>query len=174
MKLSAFESVAKALNAAQVRYLVAGGLAVNAHGYIRHTVDIDLVIALNAENIRHGFDALATLGYRPLVPIDATSFSDANQRQRWRDEKGMKVLNFHSDAHPGIGVDVFVYEPFDFDHEYEQALQGELLPGVVTRFVSIPVLIAMKHVAGRPRDLDDIEHLRLLQKNLSEKEAPDE
>ena len=31
MKLVAFETVAKALDAAQVRYLVAGGLAVNAH-----------------------------------------------------------------------------------------------------------------------------------------------
>lgn len=48
--------------------------------------------------------------------------------------------------------------------QIQQALQGELLPGVVTRFVSIPTLIAMKYASGRPRDLDDIEHLRLLQK----------
>jgi hypothetical protein len=29
-------------------------------------------------------------------------------------------------------------------------------------FVSIPALIAMKQLANRPRDLDDIEHLRLI------------
>src|SRR3546814_290524 len=131
-------------------------------------MDIDLVIALDADNIQRAFGALASLGYRPLVSINAHSFSDEAQRQKWYDEKGMKVLNFHSDAYRSAGVDVFVYEPFDFAREYEQALRGELLPGIVTRFVSIPALIAMKLAAGRPRDLDDIEHLRLLQKDDSD------
>lgn len=44
---------------AGVRYLVAGGLAVNAHGYVRFTADIDLVIALDADNIISAFAALA-------------------------------------------------------------------------------------------------------------------
>jgi len=39
-------------NEAGVRFLVAGGLAVNAHGYVRFTKDADLVIDLTAENIR--------------------------------------------------------------------------------------------------------------------------
>ena len=86
MKLAAFEAVAQALNAAQVRYLVAGGLAVNAHGYIRLTVDIDLAIALDAANIQRAFKALHSIGYRPSVPIDADAFSHSEQRQRWRDE----------------------------------------------------------------------------------------
>lgn len=163
MKLAAFEAVAQALEAARVRYLVAGGLAVNAHGYIRNTLDIDLVIALDADNIQCAFGALGTLGYRPLVPISASAFADAAQRQRWREEKGMQVLNFHSDAYHGTNVDVFVHEPFDFAHEYEIALKGEILPGVIARFVSIPTLIEMKRFAGRPRDLDDIQHLQWLQ-----------
>ncbi len=163
MKLAAFDAVAAALHREQVRYLVAGGLAVNAHGYVRHTLDIDLVIGLDADNIERAFRALATLGYCPLVPITACAFSDAQQRKRWRDEKGMQVLNFHSDAFPAASVDVFVHEPFDFAREYENSLQGEMLPGVIARFVSIPTLIEMKRLAGRPRDLDDIHHLQLLQ-----------
>jgi len=165
MKLAAFETVAKTLHAAQVRYLVAGGLAVNAHGYVRLTMDIDLVIALDAGNIRQAFRALAEISYRPSVPIDAEAFAQPEQRKRWRDEKGMQVLNFHSDAFPGTSVDVFVYEPFDFVHEYDIALRGELLPGITARFVSVPTLIRMKQAAGRPRDLDDIQHLEWLQEN---------
>ena len=74
----------------------------------------------------------------------------------------MQVLNFWSAQHPETSVDVFVHEPFAFDLEYDAALSAELLPGLVVRFVSIPTLIRMKEVAGRPLDLDDIRHLRCL------------
>lgn len=168
MQLAAFELVAKALDAAQVRYLVAGGLAVNAHGYVRLTMDIDLVIALDPGNIRQTFHALADIGYRPSISIDAEAFAQSEQRKRWQDEKGMQVLNFHSDTFPSTSVDVFVYEPFDFAREYDVALHGELLPGLDVRFVSLPTLIQMKQAAGRPRDLDDIQHLRWLQENSDE------
>ncbi|MES0872863.1 hypothetical protein [Sinimarinibacterium thermocellulolyticum] len=160
MKLDAFEAVAKALNDAAVRYLVAGGLAVNAHGYLRFTADIDLVIALDASNIISAFDALARIGYRPVVPVTAAQFSDAAQRQHWIEDKGMQVLNFLSDRHRETSVDVFVHEPFDFHQEYENALAGEIAPGLPARFVAIPTLIRMKEAAGRPRDLDDVQHLR--------------
>jgi len=52
----------------------------------------------------------------------------------------MTVLNFYSERHKPVTVDVFVTEPFDFDHEYEQAMQGELAAGLTVRFVSIPTL----------------------------------
>lgn len=160
MKLDAFEAVAEALNDAGVRYLVAGGLAVNAHGYLRLTVDIDLVIALDAGNVVAAFNALSQIGYRPSVPITAEQFADPEQRQRWIEDKGMKVLNFFSDRHRETPLDVFVYEPFDFQNEFDAAMTGELRPGLLVRFVSIPTLIHMKEAAGRLKDQDDIQHLR--------------
>lgn len=42
-------------------------------------------------------------------------------------------------------------------------LIGEILPDLAVRFVSIPMLIQMKEAAGRPRDIDDIQHLKWLQ-----------
>ena len=162
MKLAAFEAIAAALRDADVRYLVAGGLAVNAHGYLRLTHDVDLVIQLKPDNIRTAFAALAGLGYRPNVPVAAGQFADEKLRAQWIREKGMQVLNFHSERHRPVTVDVFVTEPFDFDLEYGAAMQGELAQGLVVRFVSISTLIAMKQLANRPRDLDDIEHLRMI------------
>jgi hypothetical protein len=41
-------------------------------------------------------------------------------------------------------------------------LQAELAPGTVVRFVSLPALIAMKRLANRLRDRDDIEHLQMI------------
>jgi hypothetical protein len=75
----------------------------------------------------------------------------------------MQVLNFHSDLHRPFTVDVFVSIPFDFEKEYGAAMQGELAPGLTVRFVSISALISMKQLANRPRDLDDIVHLQLIQ-----------
>lgn len=160
MKLTSLEAIFRALNDAEVRYLVAGGLAVNAHGYLRYTKDVDLVVALKSDNIIEAFRALGALGYKPLVPITAEQFANSNLRQQWIDEKGMKVLNFFSDQHRETTLDMFVYEPFDFDTEYSAAMQGELNPGLYARFVSIPALIRMKEEANRPRDVDDIQHLR--------------
>ncbi len=170
MKLAALEAVAEALNDAQVQYLVAGGLAVNAHGYVRLTMDIDLVIALDVGNVSQAFEALAGIGYRPAVPIDAEAFSQAENRRRWQKEKGMEVLNFFSDHHPTTGLDVFVEEPFDFASEYARATRGELRPGLEVRFVSIATLIRMKEVANRPKDIDDIQHLRWIQEDDSRDE----
>jgi len=150
------------LRNAGVRYLVAGGVAVNAHGYLRLTYDVDLVIQLAPDNIQLAFNALAALGYRPTVPVTAEQFSDEAQRARWIRENGMQVLNFHSDLHRPFTVDVFVSVPFDFEREYGAALQGELAPGLIVRFVSIPELIEMRELANRPRDLDGIEHLRMI------------
>ena len=170
MKLASLEAIVAALNSGSIRYLVAGGLAVNAHGYIRYTQDVDLVIALDADNILRAFKMLATLGYRPLVPITAEQFANAELRRQWIRDKGMRVLNFFSDRHRETNVDVFVAEPFDFERETANALQGELAPGVSVRFVSLPTLIAMKEEANRPRDLDDIQHLRW----ILEDRKPDE
>jgi hypothetical protein len=125
------------------------------------------VIALDSANVHAAFEALAHIGYRPNVPVRAEQFADASQRERWRHEKGMQVLNFFSDRHPETSVDLFVYEPFDFATEYEAALAAELRPGLPVRFVSIPTLIQMKEAAGRLRDQDDIQHLRWLLEDRS-------
>jgi hypothetical protein len=169
MKLASFEAVVRALEDAGVRYLVAGGLAVNAHGYLRFTHDVDLVIQLRPDNIIPAFRALASLGYQPRVPVTAEQFADEAQRRQWISEKGMLVLNFHSDRHRETPLDVFVSEPFDFDREYEAIPKQDLAPGLFVRFVSIPTLIAMKEVAGRARDADDIQHLRWIMEELSRK-----
>lgn len=161
MKVSSFEALAEALHAANVRYLVAGGLAVAAHGYLRFTKDVDLVVHLGRDNARRAVDVLAGLGYRPHVPVRAEDLSDPRERNRWIEGKGLVVLSFFSDLHRETPVDVFVAEPFDFDEEYEAALVKELRPGLPVRFVRRATLIEMKRRAGRQQDLADIEQLEL-------------
>lgn len=58
MEVRSVEAIARVLSEENVQYLVVGGLAVNAYGYMRLTVDIDLVIGLQRENIIRGLTAL--------------------------------------------------------------------------------------------------------------------
>ncbi len=160
MKVASFEAIVHALNVAQVRFIVVGGLAVNAHGYLRLTNDVDLVIELSHRDIVSAFDALERIGYRPGNPIAAEEFADAVKRETWRRDKGMQVLKMWSASHPETPLDIFTYEPFDFNLEYQRALVRE--DEIPARFASIPALIAMKEAANRFQDRIDIEKLRLI------------
>jgi len=53
--------ICRNLNQAGARYIVMGGMAVNAHGYIRATEDIDLLIETTEENERKVIEVLALL-----------------------------------------------------------------------------------------------------------------
>lgn len=159
MKLASFEAIVGALNEAGVHFLVVGGLAVNAHGYLRFTKDVDLVVRLTREDIDAAFRALKGIDYHPSVPITAGEFAQPIMREEWRREKGMLVLKFWSDTHRETPLDVFIYEPFDFAQEEAAALRSSDPGAAAAGFVSIPALVAMKRVAGRPQDLVDIEKL---------------
>ena len=162
MRLVQLENVFRALNGADVRYLVVGGIAVVAHGYGRVTFDVDLVVQLEADNILRAFRALEGLGYRPRVPVTAEQFATLENRARWIAEKDMKVLNMHSDQQRATPIDLFVSEPFDFDATFDTSIAQES-GDVVFRVVDLNTLLRMKREAGRPRDLDDVEHFGLLE-----------
>jgi hypothetical protein len=162
MKLSSLETIVSALQSAEVRYLIVGGLAVAAHGHGRATFDVDLVVQLLPDNTARAIKALEGLGYRPTVPVPAAQFIDARHRESWIRDKNMVVFALHSDRHPETSIDLFVAEPFDFDMEYDRALMGDILPGLPARFVCLETLLRMKQSVGRPKDLEDIRQLQLL------------
>ena len=159
MQLSSAESVFRALNDADVKYLVVGGLAVVAHGYARMTADIDLVIGLEPSNIVKGLQALERIGYRMAIPVTAEEFANPRQREAWRRDKGMLVLKLWSDVHSRTPVDVFVYEPFDLEAEWSTAPRVDLGKDLKVPVVSLKTLLLMKREAGRPQDLADIDAL---------------
>jgi len=163
-------NVTRALNDAGVRFIVCGGQAVIAHGYVRLTADLDIAIHLQPDSIRKAGEALRSCGYRPSIPVSVEEFADPSVRQRWASERNMQVLNFVSDADPLGTIDVFIRDPFDFDQEYNGAKSIELIPGVRWRVLRLDALIEMKLAAGRALDLDDVEHLRAL-RTLSGNEA---
>lgn len=153
------ENLFASLNAAHVRYLVVGGLAVLAHGYLRVTRDLDLVISLDGNNPRRALELFASYGYRPNIPVDLMDFADPKKRRTWQQEKGMQVYQLVSEQLMDCPVDLFVEEPFAFSDMYAKRVEYELGVGTVIPVVGLQHLRAMKQQAGRPRDLLDLEEL---------------
>lgn len=160
MEKRSIESIVKALNDYKVQYLIVGGLAVVAHGYVRFTADIDLILAMDTQNLFNAVTALKTLNYRPRAPVEFERFADPDHRKQWVDQKGLTVFSLFSPDHPVSEIDLFIDPPLVFSEAHPRAIQLEVAPGIAATFCSLEDLIDLKSKAGRPRDLDDIEQLR--------------
>ena len=161
------ERILVALERAGVRYLVVGGVAVVLHGHPRFTADLDLALALDAANVHAAFTALASLGYRPRVPVSADALADPAQRAALVREKAMTVLSLFSPELPLTEVDLFADPPFDFEAAYARARRIDL-GGLSAPVASLGDLVDMKRRAGRPKDLEDVAMLEALARDRGE------
>ncbi|HEY8899588.1 MAG TPA: nucleotidyl transferase AbiEii/AbiGii toxin family protein [Chthoniobacterales bacterium] len=169
IKLASLEQIVRTLNAQGVRFLIAGGVAVNGYGYLRVTKDLDIAVALDAQAFHAAVIALESIGYAPKIPVTAEMIADPANRERWRAEKGMLVFQMWNDSHRETPIDIFTTLPFDFETAFASSIEENLAPGLEVRLVPLDLLIAMKQEAARPRDLDDIDHLRQIQSIRAEK-----
>jgi len=168
MKVASLEAIFRALQEAEARYLVVGGIAVIAHGYVRLTKDLDLVLDLSSEALPRALNALQSLGYRPMIPVALFDFANPELRRDWTENRNMKVFDLVSDRYTDVVIDIFPKEPFAFDVEYARGEPKEVAPNVIAHVVSVPGLIELKMEANRDRNRDDIDKLRKLHPQLHE------
>jgi hypothetical protein len=164
MNSEAVQTIFRALNRARVRYLLVGGLAVVAHGYVRMTADVDLIVDLEEKNLARALEVFRKLGYRPRVPVPIEQFANSQLRSKWIREKNMKVFSLFSDRHAMTEVDLFVKSPFPFAKAFSRRKRLEVVPGVKASIAGFRDLLFLKRKAGRPQDLEDIRVLRSLGK----------
>jgi hypothetical protein len=103
MEVRSIETIFKALNDAGVKYLVVGGLAVNAYGYERFTRNVDLVIGLERENIIRGLRTLMGIGYQLKIPVTPEQFAYPKLREVMAEggkHGGVAVVERRSPPHP--------------------------------------------------------------------------
>lgn len=154
-----YESVLLALNRNRVHYLVIGGLAVNLHGVPRTTADLDIIVDMTDDNLNRLVRALKSLGYRPTVPVRLEDFVSADNRQRWRREKGMVVFAVRRDGSDPLTVDIMLDSPIDFVKAYRRRKRVSA-DDVKVPVVNIDDLIRLKRLAFREQDVSDIRALR--------------
>ena len=151
-----------------IRYAVAGGVALVLHGVVRFTADLDLIVDLEPENLRRFVQAMTELGYRPRNPVKAADFLNPAIREGWKREKGMEVFSFVDPAQPMTMIDVFIEEKIPYREVLQEIVQMTA-KGITIPVVSLRHLKRLKRSANRPQDLADIEAIEALEKKEGEK-----
>jgi hypothetical protein len=149
----AFDELLRRLVAAEVEFVLVGGLAVNAWGVVRGTKDVDVVAAPDPENLKrlaemavaaggHVQKGEALLGSPPSI---AAALASGEQVAIETDLGRLDVVQ-------GLeGVPSYA-------ELRSRASEADVL-GVNVAVCSAPDLREMKRAAGRTRDLADLEDL---------------
>jgi hypothetical protein len=143
---------------AKVDCVLVGGLAVQLHGFLRATVDIDLVLAMNDANLDRFIEVAKQYGLQPVIPVPIDALKNAQQIDQWHREKGMLAFALREPQIGGSVIDVLVRPDVSFDKLLSSAVKGKLF-GRQVMIASIDDLIAMKRAANRPKDQLDIAAL---------------
>jgi predicted nucleotidyltransferase len=140
------------LTRAEVRFVLVGGLAVNAWGYLRGTRDVDVVPDPSAENLARLDSLLRELGGRVEVGEGSLDESAISTFLRAGDRTLVVTELGHVDVLQGL-PQVPSFDVLDAD-----ATEVDL-DGLEVRVCSLEHLLAMKRASERPRDRDDLEAL---------------
>ena len=154
-----YRQIFQAFADAGIRYLVVGGVAVNLHGYRRFTGDIDILLALNEENLEKMTKLMHKMGYVERLPVELKSLSDAAQVQQWITEKGMTAYTFLSGDQRRINIDVLAGASLHFGDFDTHKVMIDLEEGLKVPVIAFDDLLSMKREAGREQDIADVRNL---------------
>ena len=137
-----FREFLKLLNVHEARFLLIGGYAVNAFGYIRNTIDLDIWIAGDDENRKRVIQAVRDFAF-PAAAANLLDEPDAMLR--------MGVPPLRIEVMRSIsGVEFEDYWP-------RRVLIDD--EGLRISMISLADLRSNKKSTGRPKDLLDLEEL---------------
>jgi predicted nucleotidyltransferase len=140
------------LREADVDFVLVGGLAVNAWGYLRATRDVDLVPDPSPENLARLDALLVELGGKVEVGDRLLESSAIRTFLRTGDRTLVLTDLGRIDVLQGL-PQVPTFSALD-----ERATEVDL-DGLVVKICSLDDLLAMKRASDRPRDRDDLEAL---------------
>jgi hypothetical protein len=123
-------------------YLLIGGYAVNFHGYVRYTGDMDIYVSASSENAARVAAALNELGFDEVTPEMFTTPS--SMVRMGIPPTKLEVTNF--------------IDGVTFEECYANRLRTTL-DGLEFNIMSLMDLRRNKRASGRLKDLADLENL---------------
>jgi hypothetical protein len=155
------EELVRRLLEADVKFVLIGGLAAQAHGSTSLTSDLDIVPSWDRANLRKLARILSDIAaVRHGVAADAPPLPPLDERTLLAGAVftlTTKYGRFDLLANPDPG--------FDFDSLMRTGAEHEFL-GHRLQVASLDDLIAMKRAAGRPKDRVELEILGALREEI--------
>ena len=133
----------------------------NLHGVPRMTMDIDLMLALDAENLSRFSESSAALNLQPVLPVLISDFLDPIKRADWINERHMLAFALRGSNPSMPTLDILINPVISYDAAYAQRLIRNVGDTQIS-LAHVNDLIAMKSAANRIQDQADILHLRKL------------
>jgi hypothetical protein len=140
-----FKEFLALLNSEKIEYMLVGGYAVSYHGYPRPTGDLDVWVAVNAENAKRLLTALNTFGFGGAGATEELFLTPGRVVRMGVPPVRIEVLSSISGVEFGVC--------------YARRVQT-LLDGIPASIIGRDDLIANKRAAGRDKDLNDLSHLQ--------------
>jgi len=156
--MNIFESIFRHLNAAKIKYLVVGGVAVNLYGYVRFTGDLDLLVLLEEENLKKLDRIMRKMGYSERIPVSVLELKDNKKAKQWLEQKNMKAYSFTPPKDSLLQIDIIIEESLKFKSFYDKKTVKQI-DNVNIPIVSIGDLINMKKKSNRDQDILDLKSL---------------
>jgi hypothetical protein len=155
-----FASLLTALAQARIRFVVAGGVAVVMHGVERMTMDIDVAVDFEPDNLARFVEEMKRLGMQPRVPVPHDFICDPANVQRMIEEKSALVFTYIHPDDPLKQIDVFLTPELSYS-----ALIGDsvvrLIFGTEVRVASVASLLRLKRGVDPRRPKDDFDIVEL-------------
>jgi hypothetical protein len=143
--------ILRALAEGGVDFVVVGGIAVQVHGYLRGTGDVDVVPRPSLGNLSRLGEVLADLEAEVLRAAAPVNVTDAQLLER----APLLPLLTRSGRLDLINVEHLAGAPSSYDDLRGRALVVTL-EGFDVAVAGLDDLVRMKRAAGRPQDLTDI------------------
>ena len=148
-----YEKLLATLSAAEVRFVIVGGIAVTLQGYARFTEDIDLLIARDQRNVRQMLACLSSFGEGYASQLVWEDFEDEEGAIRIIEESELCQMYLFT----RLG-----------GRTYEDVLEDASvikIAGYEVHYASKASLVRWKGQSVREKDRMDANALRLLEKD---------
>ncbi|MGB4853828.1 MAG: nucleotidyl transferase AbiEii/AbiGii toxin family protein, partial [Ignavibacteria bacterium] len=149
----------KELSAADVKYVICGGVACVLHGVERATFDIDLSVSFEKSNLEKILLVARKFGLKPRIPEPVENLLDEIKRKEWYEKKNALVYTFVSDNSP-LQLDIFLQYPMSFEELTENS-KLIIIDNVSMNVSSPEDLLFVKKLINplRDKDITDIKAL---------------
>jgi predicted nucleotidyltransferase len=141
------KKIARELKKRKIPYMVIGGQAVLLYGEPRFTRDIDITLGVDVDAFHELEAAAQKMGFKPAADNPEKLAVQTNV---------FPVI----DKKSGIRID-FIFSYSDYERTAIKRSKNFDLHGVKVKYISPEDLIIHKLVAGRPRDIEDVENILL-------------